>query len=1674
MDAFVIGPPVSSSVAFSEHERSDDTVARSNSSNEGTGEEKALTNNGRVSDVASSTKKNDGRSRPLSDPRDFFYLSEMYCFIRQQLELFVATAEDVEDRSPRGGVKKTVKVGTVGVRCVHCARRVQAAKENSMSAALPSSTKKKEKALALNQIKGAVSYPQAIRLVYQSVRNWQRHHLVACPSMPASTNAKYFDLKKEKRRKRSASDSMNHWQKSLEDMGVVDTEAGMQLRNGIFEEPQALAGGPEGQQAVVEAPAFGVGSDDACANYYQAFRSQQNRVAFPHVCGNSVLPSPSESLEGADCLKIDTTRNRSMGGRLEHAVGASKPTSVLQGPSKGNCDGKNSGGDNDFFLNMRANAPSAQTFNVEMKHFPVHGTKNASPLVNSLSIGQEGSIPTAAVVENPFSGEHSQLSASAESSATIDEAADSGNGLADDSYADLFGGMHFGDATRSNMDRVSAGGPANEACACSAIEDPSPDILNVRLETSDSSEPIFDNKRESISRGVLVNQVELAHGIVEVAGEIQHLPPSRPSGEKESHEMRKNLVSLGVDLYELFAGRCPFDGKGGASEDGALSESEESLSEQPPHPQQRHQQKRDKRGQRKYEPLSESMGLPENLSALVSDLLDAASDGGTVNDISSTYVTLEEVRDDLRLMFTLPDKFLFSYDQSGHNIGAMRLDFSPDLLYGRSDESSQLLGVYHRMAFPTDGAASRGSSVALLSGYSGTGKSTLVRKTLAQYTKMGACCISGKFDAMQQVRPLSAIADALDEYCLMLAHNSGRLDLIRDFLSTALGEESCILADLIPNLREVLPRSVSEEHSPLPSHHEVLAGKEAQQHRLSRLIRMLLRVCSTYNKACPLVLFLDDLQWADDSSLEVINAIIMDAQIKDLLLVGCYRDNEVGPDHPLTVCLEGIRHSCGDAAITTLHISNLDSESVNALLSDLLHLLPRKTRSLADLVLQKTGGNALFVVQFLVSLCDEGLLRFSLTKRRWEWDVEGIQSREIADTFVEFISGKVLRLAPNVHKAVKVAAALGWQCHEDVFKIVDKGSHQPINTNAALDVAVSEGLMTKVEGPAYRFSHDQIQSAAYLLIPDSDREAFHLQIGRSLLQHSSNEEMDNYLFVTVDQLHRGGGLVTDHNEKAELVQLSVLAGQKAFAMSAFLPALAYLTAGVNLLAEEDWEMHRSLCFDIYNLCAETEYILGHFEGMEEHLDTIFQRATSFQEKLQAYYTLVQSLIAKGDIIDAISTALNVLGSLGEHFPSDSSEMLVMQELITTQRLFSAKTQDELLQLKKMDGAEKLEAMRWLNLIISATYAAKREFFPLLICRLCQLSLLHGVCSESAVGFCFFGVIRSGNFCDFAGGYQYGKLAIATLNKFRTQHCFTRVHVVMYCFVSNWIEPLQSSLSPLKQAIDFGLKTGDIEYACMGAHMYAATALASGCPLGPLYEKLKLHAKQMVEFKQQYAETYNRPLRQTVLNLLGKSTDPTKLVGEEMDESKMIGVVEDPKNEIFNAMTYLHRMYLEYLFGEYNRAEETAKKNENIPKQCVGRFVAVCNFTFYRGLTALALAREEGMEQYAGTIDKAMHLMEVWSSSTRWNCQHKLELMNAEYAFLSGKEVEAATAYFRAAELASDHRFLHEEALIFERAGIFHLHNGDHDKASGLFSKAYDCYMRWGACSKACHVRDNYL
>lgn len=620
----------------------------------------------------------------------------------------------------------------------------------------------------------------------------------------------------------------------------------------------------------------------------------------------------------------------------------------------------------------------------------------------------------------------------------------------------------------------------------------------------------------------------------------------------------------------------------------------------------------------------------------------------------------------------------------------LKLDFGGVHFHGRSEELKTLVDAYHRIRLGP-------SEIVMVQGYSGTGKSTLVNE-FKSHLKGGNFC-SGKFQQLHHANPFAAVASAFDQVSNALVGSQEQQEVVDKIQESIGATEISVLAKVVPRLWQLL--SDTGDNNELDVKEQV--GKAEALNHLNFAFRSFVRaLCSPEH---PLVLFLDDLQWADVASLDLIKFIVTDSKLKSFLFVGSYRDNEVtNAVHPLARHLSNVEK---EKNVTRIQLGNLSKKAVNQLISDLTKLDTDNARPLTDVVYQKTLGNVFFVLRFLDHMQQEKILYYSLSTYKWTWDMDRIQSEtDISINVVELIASKIQRLPDDVESVMKVASCLWSTFDADLlsFLVLNLGVcnvsvKDKQDVLGILQQAALEGLVEQKGAGRYKFSHDRIQQAAYSLVPQGrERELLHLRIGEQLQHYKSDEQSsivssDWVCFVTTDQLDRGSAYITDSNKRVELARLNLTAAEYGINMSAYVPAAEYLKSGIELLDKDrKWTEHYDLSLNLTQTAAEVAYGNGEFEVNKSMVMDVLDHAHCSHDKLRAQTSYVQALAAQQRFKEAMDFGLLILGELGERFPKKATSLHVVASMVRTNLLLKGLSDEDILALPLLKDDDKIAAI----------------------------------------------------------------------------------------------------------------------------------------------------------------------------------------------------------------------------------------------------------------------------------------------------------------------------------------------------------------------------------------------
>ena len=1119
-------------------------------------------------------------------------------------------------------------------------------------------------------------------------------------------------------------------------------------------------------------------------------------------------------------------------------------------------------------------------------------------------------------------------------------------------------------------------------------------------------------------------------------GTLAYLSPEQTGRMNRAIDYRTDFYSLGVTFYELLTGQLPFP------TDDVLELVHCHLAKVPTPPHQ-------------LQP-----NIPPVLSNIILKLM--------AKNAEDRYQSATGLKADLEnsLQQWQKQSEIINFPLGTVDISE-RFDI-PQKLYGRTVEIATLTAAIERV--------SQGKSeLILVTGYAGIGKSALIQEIYKPLTHRRGYFIAGKFDQLQRHIPYAAFLQAFRQLVgYLLTESEAKLTQWRQRLLAALGDNGQVIIEVLPELEQII--------GPQPPLFTL--GSVEAQNRFNLLLQNFIQVFTQPEH--PLVIFLDDLQWADSASLKLIQLLMVAFNSHYLLFLGAYRDNEVSATHPLRLTLTELNQA--QITINSISLSPLTLPDLNQLLIETLHCQPSVAQPLAELIQRKTDGNPFFVNEFLKSLYTDGLLTFNYEYGHWQWQLEQIQAQQITDNVVELMANKVQKLPTATVNLLKLAACLGNQFDLARIAIVAEQSTWQVAT--ALRVALIDGLiiplnetyrLMELEIPGlaeqvvttYKFAHDRIQQAVYSLIPPTARQVMHWQLGQLLLHHTSPAALEQNLFEITNQLNQGYQQLEQDSERIQLAQLNLQSGKKAKLSSAYHAAFEYLDRGLKLLPPNSWQQDYPLTLALFVETAEAAYLMGHFEDMERLLETILVTSHNLIDKAKAYEIRIQAYTARTHFLAAVKTGLQVLHLLGIDFPEQPSPADVTQAIQATQSRLESLTVSDLINLPAMTAPIPLAAIQIMTSLINATYIAMYQLMPLLICQKINLSIDYGNAPESACAYANYSfLIANVGHIDLA--YQLSQLAVQVVEQSDTKRF--KANTYLFCgFVRHLKEPLATIISAYLEAYQSGEETGDFTAAANVAESTAIIKYYLGISLPEVEQEMSKYGQAIAQMKQEMTLQWLKIHWQAVLNLQGKSTIPYLLSGEVYDEQVMEPLHIETNDNSSLMFLYTQKMMLYYQFYQFKSALLTAIKLESCIVNAGTSFFAPPAY-FYDSLTRLAVfgeASPEEQQQFSEKISANQANMQKWAEHAPMNYLHKFYLVKAEQARVLDQHREAREYYEQAIVTAHQHGYLHEEALAYELAGRFYLYRNQNQLARCCLQEAHYAYQRWGALAKVKDLEQRY-
>ncbi|WP_147149382.1 AAA family ATPase, partial [Reyranella soli] len=1105
-----------------------------------------------------------------------------------------------------------------------------------------------------------------------------------------------------------------------------------------------------------------------------------------------------------------------------------------------------------------------------------------------------------------------------------------------------------------------------------------------------------------------------------IAGTLAYMAPEQTGRMNRSIDSRTDLYALGVTLYETLTGSLPFT----ASD--PMEWVHCHIARRPAPPSER------------------LNNLPGSVSAIIMKLLAKTAE--------ERYQTAAGAESDLRRCLaeweTRGD--IDEFPLGEHDIPDRLL--IPEKLYGRTAEVDALLASFDRIV------AGGRPELVLVSGYSGIGKSAVVNELHKSLVPPRGLFASGKFDQYKRDIPYATLAQAFQSLIRpLLSKSEAELRQWREALLEALEPNGRLIVDLVPELKHIIG-----EQPPVPE----LPSQDAQG-RFQLVFRRFISVFARPEH--PLALFLDDLQWLDAATLNLLEDLLTRPDAQNLLLIGAYRDNEVDPVHPLMRKLEAMRQA--GAILQDIVLAPLTCGDLGQLISDSVHSEPERVTPLAQLIHEKTTGNPLFAIQFISALADEALLTFDYGKARWSWDLNRIHAKGYTDNVVDLMVGKLNRLSADTRNALQKLACLGNEAGFTMLRIVYQDSEEEMHDQ--LWGAVRVGLILRSED-SYKFLHDRVQEAAYSLIPEESRAEAHLRIGMLLAAQTPPEELEETIFEIVNQLNRGSHLITSTEELERVAELNFIAGRRAKTSTAYASALNYLVSGAALLPGDLSERRHDLIFELELHRAECEFLTGALAEAEQRLTALSAHAATTIERARVACLQVELYTALDQPSRAIAVGLDYLRHLGIDWSPHPTEDEARREYERIWSQLGSRTIESLIDLPLMSNAASLATLDVLTKLGPPAWHTDANLASLVICRAVNLSLEGGNCDGSCYVYAVLGRLAGPKFGDYQAGLLFCRLGYELVEQRGLKRFQARIYLNFGSLVTPWTRHVREGRDLLRRAFETANQIGDLTFAAYCCSHLNTDLLAAGDPL----DEVQGEAERGLAFAQRMRIGLAIDCIVGQLGLIRTLRGLTPIFGcfddgqfgELLLESRFC---RNPALALAEGWYWVRKLQARFFAGDYASAIEASSRAQRLLWTSPSMF-ETAEYHFYSALSRAASCESAAAgQQHVDALAAHHRQLEDWATACPDNFENRAALVGAEIARIEGRALDAEHLYEHAIQSARTYGFVHNEALANEVAARFYAARGFKKIAHAYLQDARYAYTRWGAFGKVRQLDELY-
>ncbi|MBW4562811.1 MAG: AAA family ATPase [Mojavia pulchra JT2-VF2] len=1116
-----------------------------------------------------------------------------------------------------------------------------------------------------------------------------------------------------------------------------------------------------------------------------------------------------------------------------------------------------------------------------------------------------------------------------------------------------------------------------------------------------------------------------------IVGSLPYMSPEQTGRMNRGIDYRSDLYSLGVTFYEMLTGQLPFQGN------DPLEWVHCHIAKFPPPP---------------IEVIPE---IPQPLSDIVMKLLAKVAE--------QRYESALGLRFDLEYCLEkLQSQGKIDFFALGQQDFSERLQI-PQKLYGRELKISKLLEAFERVV------AQGTPEIMLVSGYSGVGKSSLVNELQKPIVKAKGIFITGKFDQYKRDIPYFTLVQAFQTLVRqILTESEDKLTTWKTRIQAALGNSGKLITDVIPEVELIVGKQ--------PSVAEL--GPAESQNRFNMVFQSFMSVFA--HKQHPLTIFLDDMQWADSGTLNLLQTIITGSSLRFLCLIFAFRDNEVDPAHPFSLMLSKLRQS--KAKMTEILLAPLKLADINQLIADTLHCSREQSASLARLVIRKTNGNPFFTNEFIKTLYKENLLKFDRTNRCWHWDQAQIEAQGITDNVVSLMIARMQKLPQPTQHLLRLASCFGNRFDLTTLSVINEKS--PNETIADIWEAILEGLIASVDNSdvvkkTYRFQHDRIQQAAYSLIPEAQRKAIHLRIGQMMLQNTQPENLEDSLFDIVNQLNMGIEQITNTDEKAQLVKLNFTAGKKAKAAIAYVPALKYFNFATQLLPDDAWDLQYEQTFSLFQERAECEYLAGNLEQAEELFKILLGKAQSHVEQANIYILQLRLYQIFGRYEEALALGIEALKIFQIILPDpDSDEQVQVATEIEKSQItinLGKRQISDILNAPVLQDPTLKIIISLLTTLGPPCYLGKPSLFPFVVLKAINYSLKLGNTEDSCFAYSMYAMLLVSIYDDIPAGYAFSQMSIQLNQKLNDPKFKGTVLHIHGSHINVWYNHISSNIPFLEQGFIGCVEAGDVTMANYNGFQGSWQLIMLGNPLAETYNSIDKYASFAYQSKHEAVYQTIRLQQQLLMNLRGLTHHPLTLSDDNFDEAIAFNIITEAGFVSGIIFYHIIKLIVLFTYGKEAEALQSALKISTLPVTTLALPIET-DYVLYYSLILAALypkVSSQEQKQFLEKLKNHQSRLQYWAEHCPANFLHKSQLIAAEIARIEGQDLVAMRLYEQAISSAHEHSFVQNEALAYELAAKFYLAREFDKIAKTYFQEAKNAYLRWGAIAKVTQLEEHY-